>query len=145
MARPRKQTYTLDMYLKKIQSKKICNDADVQRNFVWKNEHINELIATVLTDDYIPPIILGEENNSQLHIVDGGCRSAALMKFRYGNYKITSSIEDSMIPYQKRIVDAEGNTTWEESIFDIRNKTYDRLPEELTEKFYEYQIETVIH
>ena len=145
MARPRKQTYTLDMYLKKIQSKKICNDADVQRNFVWKNEHINELIATVLTDDYIPPIILGEENNSQLHIVDGGCRSAALMKFRYGNYKITSSIEDSMISYQKRIIDAEGNTTWEESIFDIRNKTYDRLPEELKEKFDEYQIETVIH
>ncbi len=145
MARPRKQTYTMEMYLKKIQSKKICNDADVQRNFVWKKEHINELIATVLTDDYIPPIILGEEEDSQLHIVDGGCRSAALMVFRYGNYKITSSIENSVIHYKKRVSGKEGNTVWEEAVFDIKNKTYEKLPEELKEKFDEYQIETVIH
>lgn len=145
MARPRKQTYTLEMYLKKIQSKKICNDADVQRNFVWKKEHINELIVTVLTDDYIPPIILGEEDDTQLHIVDGGCRSAALMVFRYGNYKITSSIENSVIHYKKRVSDKKGNVAWEEAEFDIKNKTYEKLPEELKEKFDEYQIETVIH
>ena len=145
MSRPRKQTYTLDMYLKKIKSQKICNDADVQRKFAWKSEHVNELIVTVLTDDYIPPIILGEEDNTQLHIVDGGCRSAALMDFRYGNRKITSSIENPIITYKKKAVDEEGNTIWEETNFNIKNKTYDKLPEELKEKFDEYQIETVIH
>lgn len=145
MSRPRKQTYTLDMYLKKIRSQKICNDADVQRKFAWKPEHINELIVTVLTDDYIPPIILGEEENSQLHIVDGGCRSAALMAFRYGNQKITSSIENPMIVYKKKTTDEEGNIVWEDTEFNIKNKTYDKLPEELKEKFDEYQIETVIH
>lgn len=145
MSRPRKQTYTLEMYLKKIQNGKICNDADVQRKFAWKSEHINELIVTVLTDDYIPPIILGEEENSQLHIVDGGCRSAALMEFRYGNRKITSSIENPIIRYKKKTVDTEGNVIWEETEFNIKNKTYDKLPEELKEKFDEYQIETVIH
>ena len=62
MARPRKQTYTLDMYLKKNQKGDIDNNADVQRNFVWNNEQINELIVTVLTDDYIPPIILFDIN-----------------------------------------------------------------------------------
>ncbi|MBD5494519.1 MAG: DUF262 domain-containing protein, partial [Lachnospiraceae bacterium] len=87
MARPRKQTYTMDMYLKKNRKGDIDNNADVQRNFVWNNEQINELIVTVLTDDYIPPIILGEEENSKLHIVDGGCRTAALSQFRYGNHK----------------------------------------------------------
>lgn len=138
MARPRKQTYTLDMYLKKYRKGDIDNNADVQRNFVWNNEQINELIVTVLTDDYIPPIILGEEKNSKLHIVDGGCRTAALIKFKYGNYKITSSIENSLIPYRKKV-------TYEDAVFDIRNKTYDKLPEELKEKFDEYQIETVIH
>lgn len=145
MARPRKQTYTLDMYLKKIQNQKICNDADVQRKFAWKSEHVNELIVTVLTDDYIPPIILGEEENSQLHIVDGGCRSAALMDFRYGNRKITSSIENPIITYKKKKVDENGSTIWEETEFNIKNKTYEKLPEELKEKFDEYQIETVIH
>ena len=145
MARPRKQTYTLEMYLKKLKSQKICNDADVQRKFAWKPEHVNELIVTVLADDYIPPIILGEEENSQLHIVDGGCRSAALMDFRYGNRKITSAVENPIIRYKKKKTDAKGNTVWEEAEFNIKNKTYDKLPEELREKFDEYQIETVIH
>lgn len=104
MARPRKQTYTLDMYLKKNMKGDIDNNADVQRNFVWKNEQINELVVTILTDDYISPIILGEEDNSKLHIVDGGCRTAALIKFRYMNYKITSSIENSLIPYKKKVI-----------------------------------------
>lgn len=145
MARPRKQTYTLDMYLKKNRKGDIDNNADVQRNFVWNNEQINELIVTVLTDDYIPPIILGEEENSKLHIVDGGCRTAALRKFREMNYKITSAIENSLIPYKKRITDESGNITYEDAVFDIKNKTYEKLPEELREKFDEYQIETVIH
>lgn len=144
MARPRKQTYTLEMYLKKNMKGDIDNNADVQRNFVWKNEQINELVVTILTDDYISPIILGEEENSKLHIVDGGCRTAALIKFRYMNYKITSAIENSVIPYKKKVVN-NGKTTYEDAVFDIKNKTYERLPEELKEKFNEYQIETVIH
>ena len=145
MARPRKQTYTLDMYLKKNVKGNIDNNADVQRNFVWNNEQINELIVTVLTDDYIPPIILGEESNSKLHIVDGGCRTAALIKFKYGNYKITSSIENPLIPYKKKVIDESGNEIYEDVVFNIKNKTYEKLPEELKEKFDEYQIETVIH
>lgn len=145
MARPRRQTYTLEMYLDKVEEKDICNNADVQRHFVWSNEQINELVVTVLMDEYIPPIILGEENNSQLHIADGGQRSAALHRFRYGNYKITASVADSMIPYKKKIKDRRGNITWEDAVFDIRNKTYEKLPEELQKKFNEYQIETIIH
>lgn len=153
MIKPRKQTYTTDMFLSKMRDLDIRNDADVQRQFVWSNEQVNELIVTVLNDDYIPPIILGEEDSSQLWIVDGGQRSAALTRFRYGNYKISSAIEDSMIRYRKKavdgknriITDSDGNIVWEDVSFDIKNKTYDRLPDELKKKFNEYQIETVIH
>lgn len=145
MARPRKQTYTLDMYLKKNKKGDIDNNADVQRNFAWSNAQINELIVTVLTDDYIPPIILGEEEDTKLHIVDGGCRTAALRKFREMNYKITSSVENSQIPYKKKVIDKKGCITYEDAVCDIRNKTFEKLPGELQEKFDEYQIETVIH
>jgi rubrerythrin len=145
MARPRKQTYTLDMYLRKNRKGDIDNNADVQRNFVWNNEQINELVVTVLTDDYIPPIILGEETNSRLHIVDGGQRTAALIKYRYGNHKITSSIENSIIPYKKKAASEDGKIIYEDAVFDIKNKTFEKLPDELKEKFDEYQIETVIH
>lgn len=145
MARPRKQTYTLDMYLNKIKDGDICNDADVQRHFVWTKEQINELVVTVLMDEYIPPIILGEEDSSQLHIADGGQRSSALNQFRHGNYKITSSVENSVIPYRKKVKKENGGFEWEEAVFDIKNKTYEKLPDELKKKFNEYQIDTVIH
>ncbi|MDE7352508.1 MAG: DUF262 domain-containing protein [Acetatifactor sp.] len=153
MAKPRKQTYTLALYLNKVKDFDIRNDADVQRQFVWNNEQINELIVTVLTEDYIPPIILGEEDNSQLWIVDGGQRTAALKKYRYGNYRITAATENSIIPYKVKArdeagrvrMDEEGNIIWEDAFFDIKNKTYEKLPEELKKRMDEYQIDTVIH
>lgn len=145
MFRPRKQIYTMDMYLNKIKDMDIRNDSDTQRQFVWSNEQVNELIVTVLTDDYIPPIILAEVDGSQLWIVDGGQRSSSFSKFRYGNYKITSAIENSVIPYKRKTKDESGNIIWVDDEFDIRNKTYDKLPEELKKKFNEYQIETAIH
>lgn len=145
MARPRKQTYTMEMYLKKLKNGDIDNSADTQRDFVWKAEQINGLIRTVLTDDYIPPIILTEEDSTQLHIADGGQRTAALRKFRYGNYKITSVIEDSVILYKKKVRLENGSYMFEDAECDIKGKTYDTLPSELQKVFDEYQLETVIH
>ena len=100
---------------------------------------------TILTDDYIPPIILAEEENSQLDVVDGGSRTAACMMFRYGNYRISYSVENPVIPYKKKIKDESGNIIWEEAFFNIKGKTYEQLPEELKKKFNGYQLETVIH
>lgn len=154
MAKPRKQTYTMDMYLNKMKDKDIRSDADVQRlSGQWDKSMINELVLTVLTDDYIPPIILGEESNSQMWIIDGLQRTTSLMVYRYGNYKITPTIENSVVSYhakcrdEKGIVktDKNGNIIWENAAFDIRNKAYHDLPDELKKKFNEYQIETVIH
>lgn len=144
MARPRKQTYSLETYLSINKDGDISNNADTQRKPAWK-AIINGLIVTILTDDYIPPIILAEEDNSQLDIVDGGSRTAAFMMYRYGNYKITSSVENSIISYKKKEKDESGNIIWEDAEFDIKGKTYDHLPEELKKKFNAYQIETVIH
>lgn len=146
MARPRRQVYPIDMYLAKIGDLDIRSDADVQRLAgQWSKSMINELVVTVLTNDYIPPIILGEEPNSQLWIIDGLQRSSSLRLYRYGNYKITSSIEDSIIPYKAKSKDEKGNIVWEDATFDIKNKTYEQLPDELKKRFNEYQIETVIH
>lgn len=41
-----------------------------------------------------------------------------------------------------RHMKSQGN---KDAVFDIKNKTFEKLPEELKEKFDEYQIETVIH
>lgn len=153
----RKQVYSLDQYLKQLNAETIRTDQDCQRlSGQWKPNMVGELIATVLTDNYIPPIILGEETVngiSKLWIIDGLQRSSSLSLFRYANTKITKSLDEYMVTYQRKILDDDGNPErdgkgellWESVQYDIRNKTYDQLPEELQDRFNGYQIETVIH
>lgn len=143
MSRPRRQTYTMAQYLENISEGYISNDADTQRNPMWK-PIIDGLVVTILTDDYIPSIILAEEPSGQKKVVDGGSRTASFMMFRYGNYKIKSSVENPIIKYKRRI-NVNGRMSWEDAEFDIRRKTYSQFPKELQKAFDEYQVETVIH
>ena len=144
MARPRKQTYTMSQYLENVKDGYISNDADTQRVPEWK-AIVDGLAVTVLTDDYVPVIILAEEDNGQIHIVDGGSRTAAFRMIRYGNYKIKSSVENPIIQYKAMSKDENGKAVWEDAEFDIRNKTFDQFPKELQKKFDEYQVDTVVH
>lgn len=153
----REQTVSLSSYLKSVNSEDISENQDVQRMFCWDNPAINELIVTVLTEDYIPPIILGEEelggDLTQQYIVDGIQRTTALNKFRHMNWKTTKSFENSIIQYQAKmrddeghlIKDEDGSILWENREFDIKNKTFEQLPDELKKKFDDYQIRIVIH
>lgn len=60
--RIRKQTYSLEQYLKLMNAETIRTDQECQRlTGQWTSNMVSELIFTVLTDNYIPPIILGEE------------------------------------------------------------------------------------
>ena len=117
---------------------------------------VNELIAMVLTDNYIPPIILGEEivnGITRQWIIDGLQRSSSLSLFRYANTKITKNIDEYMVTYQRKILDGNGNPKrdehgeilWESVEYGIRNKTYGQLQEELKDRFDGYQIEVAIH
>lgn len=144
MARPRKQVYTMQQYLENVSEGYISNNASTQRNPKWK-PIIDGLVVTIVTDDYIPPIILAEEESGRKIIVDGGSRTAAFNMFEKGNYKIKASVEDPIIPYKKMEKDKDGNVIWSDAEFDIRNKTFGQFPKELQKKFYEYQVETVIH
>lgn len=153
----RKQTYSLDQYLKLMNAETIRTDQECQRlSGQWNANMINELIATVLTDNYIPPIILGEETVNGITrqwIIDGLQRSSSLSLFRYANTKITKNLDEYMVTYQRKVLDENGNPKrdeqnellWESVEYDIRNKTYDQLPEELKDRFDGYQIEVAIH
>lgn len=154
MAKVKRQTYTLDMYLKKVRDLDIRADQDVQRMAnQWNNSMSSELIVSVLNGEYVPPLILGTENNSQSWLIDGLQRSSTLMMFRYGNLKISPNIEEPVIKYRAKVRDADGEVKidgcgdicWETRTFDVRRKTYERLPEELKRTFDEYQVECVIH
>lgn len=153
----RKQTFSLDQYLKLMKAETIRTDQECQRlSGQWNANMVNELIATVLTDNYIPPVILGEETVNGITrqwIIDGLQRSSSLSLFRYGNARITKDLDEHMVTYQRKILDnngnpgrdAQGELLWESVEYDIRNKTYDQLPGELKDRFDGYQIETAIH
>ena len=153
----RKQTYSLCQYLKLMKAETIRTDQECQRlSGQWNNNMVGELIATVLTDNYIPPIILGEETISGITrqwIIDGLQRSSSLSLFRYGNTKIAKNLDEYMVTYQRKILDGngkpkrdrQGEIMWESVECDIRNNTYNQLPEELKERFDGYQIEAAIH
>lgn len=153
----RKQTFSLDQYLKFMKEETIRSDQECQRmSGQWNANMVNELIATVLNDGYIPPIILGEETVNGITrqwIIDGLQRSSSLSMFRYGNTKITKNLDECMITYQRKILDEDGKPKrdeqgeiiWESVEYDIRNKTYDQLPEELKDRFNGYQLETAVH
>lgn len=153
----RKQTFALSQYLKLMKNETIRTDQDCQRlSGQWNQNMMNELIFTVLMDGYIPPVILGEETANGItkqYIIDGLQRSSTLSMFRYANTRITKNLDEYVVTYQRTILDENGNPKrdekgeiiWESTEFDIRNKTYARLPEELKERFDGYQIEAAIH
>lgn len=153
----RKQTFSLDQYLKEIKSEKIRTDQKCQRRAgQWTSNMVSELIATVLTNNYIPPVILGEETTNGITkqwIIDGLQRSTSLSLFRYGNIRIAKNLDEHVVTYQRKILDksgkperdGNGDALWESVEFDIRNKTYEQLPEELKDLFNGYQLEAAIH
>lgn len=144
MARPRRKVYEMRTYLAKIGKDEIANDADTQRRPAWQ-PIIDGLVVTILNDDYISPLILSEEECGQMHIIDGGSRTAAFMMFRHMNYRIKRSAEDTLIKYKTNELNEDGERVWIEHEFDIKGKTFEQLPKNLQERFDEYLLETVVH
>lgn len=106
--RIRKQTYSLDQYLKLMNAETIRTDQECQRlTGQWTSNMVSELIYTVLTDNYIPPVILGEETMNGITrqwIIDGLQRSSSLSMFRYGNTKVTKSLDEHMVRNCRKII-----------------------------------------
>ena len=148
----REENIPLINYISEVKDGDVSDNQDVQRYFCSDKTFVNGIGVTILTGDYLPPLILAEvplnEDIVQKYIVDGLQRTTALMQIRYGNHKFTGAIEDSEIEYQEKQVDEngkflkddDGNFVWEKKTFDIKNKTYDDFPKELKKRFDNYQL-----
>ena len=157
LAKVREETVPSTIYLDEVKSGDISENQDVQRKFCSDNSFINGIAVTILTGNYLPPLIIGEipviDGIVQKYIVDGMQRTTALRKIRYENYRITTSVEDSVIEYQAKKYDTEGhvcrdengNVIWRKCFFDIKNKTFEQFPKELQRKFDTFQLRVVTH
>ena len=157
VAKIREESVPVVNYLTEVRDGDVSDNQEVQRYFCSDNAFINGIGVTVLTGDYLPPIILGEivisEGIVQKYIVDAMQRTSALMKIRYGNYKFTSAIEDDEIYYQSKVLDENGvairdednNFLWEKKSFHLKGHTFDEFPDELKKRFDRYQLRIVTH
>lgn len=149
---------SVGQYLDGVEGEDIKIDQAVQRSFCWNKEMMNSLIYSALSRKiYIPNLILAEEKRDdgtkQTYVVDGGQRTETLYQFKYCGYKITSKLRSYIIPYTKKKVDENGayvrdeygNIQCEIEEYDIRNKTYEDLPQELKNKFNGCPLTTVIY
>lgn len=144
----RVEPITVGQYLSMVENEDIKSDQAVQRDFCWGNNMMNSLIYSgVSRKIFIPTIILAEQKKEngvkQTYIVDGGHRTETLRRFRFEGYKITKDMRSYLVPYKKKKLDEHGQVVrdeygdivWKFDKFDLRNKTYDDLPDDLKDKF----------
>ncbi|GLB26534.1 hypothetical protein LXJ15735_27750 [Lacrimispora xylanolytica] len=140
--------------MKKIDNRTIRFDHPLQRaSEQWSPAMKGNLISDILQGNPIPPLVFAEQIVNGLALIwdlDGKQRCTNAHSFVNGNYKISKNIRRWNIVYQAQIID-EGNPvlddngfpTSEKREFDIRGKRFADLPEELQDKFNEYNFEIV--
>lgn len=143
----RMEATNVGQYIDDVQNETINSNQAVQRDFVWTVEMINNLVYSAVSQKvFIPNIILAEENKGEVtttYIVDGNQRTEALRRFRYDNYRVSATIRNPIVTYNRKkhdennkiMRDKNGEVIWEVAEFDLRKKTYDDLPAELQRQF----------
>lgn len=83
-----KDQYSIYEMKRKYDRGKICMDPSFQRNFVWKNKQMSELIESVIIGIPLPLIYLAESQRGDLVVVDGRQRLTTFIKFLNGEFRL---------------------------------------------------------
>ena len=140
---------------KKIERHTIRFDHPLQRESEqWSPAMKGNLISDILQGNPIPPLVFAEQVANGLAIIwdlDGKQRCTTAYSFSKDAFKITKNIRRWLIAYQTsvkgkdgtEIFDKSGFPVYEKQEFEIRGKKYSELPEELQDRFKEYNFEIV--
>ena len=145
-------SYSIDSISKQLQKKRIRDDHILQRHSgQWKGFAKSELISDILRGKSLTQIIISEEIKNGLRmqwLIDGKQRCTTLDDYLHDGFAISKNVKNYNIRYQTTKTDEDGNeilnedgfTEMEFKEFDIRNKKFSQLPEELQEIFRDRQI-----
>jgi len=140
---------------KKIEKHTIRFDHPLQRESEqWTPAMKGNLISDILQGNPIPALVFAEQIVNGIAItwdLDGKQRSTNAYLFSKDGYRISKNIRRWMIEYQAPVLNDNGEVVFDDSKFpiyekkefDIRGKKFSELPEELQEKFYDYNFEIV--
>ena len=140
---------------KKIDKRTIRFDHPLQRESdQWSPSMKGNLISDILQGNPIPALVFAEQVVNGIAIIwdlDGKQRCTNAYSFAKDGYKITKNIRRWNIEYQTPLMDEDGKQEFDEDgfpkyerkEFDIRGKKFSDLPEELQDKFNDYNFEIV--
>lgn len=140
---------------KKIDNRTIRFDHPLQRSSEqWDGKTKGNLISDILQGNPIPEIVLAEQVVNGLSIVwdiDGKQRCSNVHDFKYDGFRVSKKVTRGIIKFQAIVKDENGNPVLDEKgypksekrEYDIRDKKFSQLPEELQDKFLEYDFKIV--
>lgn len=143
--------------IKKINNRTLRYDHPLQRESdQWSIKMKSNLISDVLQVNPIPALVFAEQVINGISItwnLDGKQRSTNVKEFVEDKFKISKSVRRNLIQYQAIIRDENGEiipdengfpqAEWRE--FDIVNKKFSQLPEELKERIMDYCFDITLY
>lgn len=152
----KKEQYSVSSIIKKMDNFVIRFDHPAQRESdQWNNKMKSNLISDILQGNPIPALVLAEQVINGLSIVwnlDGKQRCTNVYSYVNDGYKIAKSVERNIIKYQAISRDQNGNPIMENGVpmfiwkeFDIVNKKFSQLPEELQDRIKDYCFDATLY
>ena len=120
----------------------------------WPSIMKGNLISDILQKNPLPQLVFAEQVNAKgttIWNLDGKQRCTNVYSYMKNEFKISKNVNRWEIGYQvsvlnengKEVLDEDGNPTYEQKVFDIRGKRFSELPEELQDRFCDYNFEIV--
>ena len=150
-------SYSLASISKKLRNYQIRDNHVLQRaSGQWNGKTKSELISDILQGKALTQIIISEEikNNIQmLWLIDGKQRCTNIDDYLHDGFSISKNVKVQEIPYQTQKLDENGNVMLNEDgfpipevkSFNIVGKKFSQLPEELQDKFKDYQLPVMLN
>lgn len=155
--RTKSTSYSIESLSKQLRQHRLRDNHPLQRTSgQWSLLTKSELISDILQGNSLLQIVISEEIKAGIimhWLIDGKQRSTNLKDYLEDGFAISKNVQRYMIEYQSDKTDEDGNVILNEDgfpipeskTFDIRGKKFSQLPEELQDKFKDYQVPVLLN
>lgn len=155
--RTKSTSYSIESLSKQLRQHRLRDNHPLQRTSgQWNLLTKSELISDILQGNSLLQIVISEEIKAgiTMHwLIDGKQRSTNLKDYLEDGFAVSKNVQRYMIEYQTDKTDEDGNVILNEDgfpipeskTFDIRGKKFSQLPEELQDKYKDYQVPVMLN
>lgn len=155
--RTKSTSYSIESLSKQLRQHRLRDNHPLQRTSgQWNLLTKSELISDILQGNSLLQIVISEEIKAgiTMHwLIEGKQRSTNLKDYLEDGFAVSKNVQRYMIEYQTDKTDEDGNVILNEDgfpipeskTFDIRGKKFSQLPEELQDKFKDYQVPVMLN